>query len=116
MVSKIHDNVHVVLGVNGFIELEAEICLRGLTFKFLNRSVPVFPVHKEMVKPKEWRFMGVEAKFPDEIQGLVITKLLGLNTNDIMVNKVFKMYMSHKQCSIWSNLYILEDTVSCSHQ
>ena len=46
MVPEIHDNVDFLLGVNNFVELEGEISMRYLTFKFLNRTVPIFPVHK----------------------------------------------------------------------
>ena len=48
MVYEIHDNIDLVLGVKYFIELGAEISMR---VKFLNRSVPVFTVLKEMIKP-----------------------------------------------------------------
>ena len=36
MVSEIHDNVDLVLRVKDFVELEGEISMRELTFKFLN--------------------------------------------------------------------------------
>ena len=34
MVSEIHDNVNLVLGVKTFMELDGEISMRELTFKF----------------------------------------------------------------------------------
>ena len=61
MVSEIHINVDLVLGVKHYVELEGEISRRELTFKFLNRAVPTFPVHKEIIKPKERRYVKVEA-------------------------------------------------------
>ena len=42
MLSKIHNNVDLVLGIKNFVELEGEIRMKGLTFKFLNKAVPIF--------------------------------------------------------------------------
>ena len=53
MISEIDDNVDLVLGVKTFVSLEGEISMRDLAFKFLNRVVPIFPVHKEMINPKK---------------------------------------------------------------
>ena len=52
MVSEIQHNVDLVLEVKDFVEL-GEISMRAVTFKFLNRAVPIFPICKEMTKPKE---------------------------------------------------------------
>ena len=54
MASEIHDDVNFVLGFKTSIEFEEELIMTEFTF--LNRTVPVFSVHKEMVKPKERRF------------------------------------------------------------
>ena len=77
MVSDIHDNVDSVFGVKNFEEVEGE-SRRELSFKFLNRVVPIFPVCKEMIKPKERRYVKVEALFLDETTGLGIIKLLAM--------------------------------------
>ena len=55
MVSEIHDNEDLVLGVKNFVESEGEISMEDLTFKFLIRAVPIFSVHKEIIAPKEIR-------------------------------------------------------------
>ena len=47
LVSEIHDKVDLVLGVKTFVELEAEISMRDLPFKFLKRAVPILLVHKK---------------------------------------------------------------------
>ena len=54
--------------------------MRELTFKFLNRAVPIIPAHQEMIKPKERRYVNVKAPFLDEISGLGLIKLLALDT------------------------------------
>ena len=85
MVTEIHDNVDLVLGFRNSVKLETELSVTELKFKFLNRSVSVFPVNKEIIKPMERRFLKVENPFLDEISGLDIIKLLGLDTYDTLI-------------------------------
>ena len=54
--------------------------MKELKFRFLNRSVPVFPAHIDMVIPKERMFLKIQAPLFNEISGLGIIKLLGLDT------------------------------------
>ena len=63
MVSEIHDNVDLVIGIQNFAELEGEIRMRRIKFKFINRSALIIPVHKEMIKSKERKFVNIEAIF-----------------------------------------------------
>ena len=67
IVAEIHENVNLVLGVNTFVEIEGEISMRELQFKFLNRAVPIFPVHIQMIKPNRGRYVEVEVPLLDEI-------------------------------------------------
>ena len=53
MVSEIHGNVDSVLCIKDLVELETELNMKESKLKFQNRSVPLFLVNKEMVKPKE---------------------------------------------------------------
>ena len=43
LVSEIHENVDLVLGIKNVFKLEGVINSRDCCFKFLNRSVPMFP-------------------------------------------------------------------------
>ena len=43
LVSEIFDNVDMVLGINNLFELEGVIDTSELSFKFLSRSIPIFP-------------------------------------------------------------------------
>ena len=42
LVSKIHENVDLVLGINNMFELEGVINSWDCCFKFPNRSLPIF--------------------------------------------------------------------------
>ena len=43
LVSEIFDNVDMVLGIKNLFELEGVIDSRESSFRFLNRSIPIFP-------------------------------------------------------------------------
>ena len=88
MVCESNDNVDLVLGVKKFVGLEGEISMTEQNFKFLNTAVPIFPVYKDIIKPKERWHVKVETSFLDEISGLSIIKLLALNIYDALTLKV----------------------------
>ena len=76
LVSEIHDNVDLVLGMKNVLELEGIIDTWDSSFKFLNRSLPFFSKEQVVVKPKERKFIKIEVPFVDEISGLAIVKML----------------------------------------
>ena len=57
-------------------ELEGVIDMWDPLFKFLNRSIPFFSKEQVALKPKERKFIKIEAPFVDEISGLAIVKML----------------------------------------
>ena len=76
LVSEIHENVDLVLGMKNVFELEGVIDTRDSSFKFPNRSLPFYSKDQVVVKPKERKFITIEVPFVDEISGLVIVKML----------------------------------------
>ena len=50
LVSEIHENVDLVLGIKNVFELEGVINSRDCCFKFLNRSIPIFPEEEVIFK------------------------------------------------------------------
>ena len=57
-------------------ELEGVIDTPDSSFKFLNGSLPFFSQEQVVVKPKERKFIKIEAQFVDDILGLAIGKML----------------------------------------
>ena len=53
LVSEIHENVDLVLGIKNVFELEGVINSRDCCFTFLNRSVSNFPEKDVILKPNE---------------------------------------------------------------
>ena len=76
LVSEIHENVDLVLGIKNLFELEGEIDSQDSCFSFLNRSIPFFPREKVEVRLKEQKLIVMEDPFIKEISGMAITKLL----------------------------------------
>ena len=88
LVSEIHENTDLVLGIKNVFELEGVINSRDCCFKFLNRSVPIFPEHNIILKPNEQKLIMVNAPFIDEISGLAKVKLLDKGTHSTLLLKL----------------------------
>ena len=69
-------------------ELEGVINSRDFSFKFLNRSVPIFTEKKVILKPNEQKLIKVKALFMDEILGLSIVKILDGGTCNTLLIKL----------------------------
>ena len=88
LVSEIHENVDSVLGIKNVFELEGVINSRDCCFKFLNRSVPIYPKKEVILKPNEQKLVKVKAPFVDEISGLAIIKILDGGTYSTLLIKL----------------------------
>ena len=60
LVSEIFDNVDMVLGIKNIFELEGVIDSCGSCFRFLSRSIPIFPREQVVVKPGEKKLIPIE--------------------------------------------------------
>ena len=88
LVSKIHENVDLVLNIKNLFELEGVINSRDCRFEFLNRSVPIYPEKELILKPDEQKLVKVRALFVDEISGLAIIKVIDGKTNRSLLIKL----------------------------
>ena len=76
VVSEIFDNVDMVLGIKNMFELEGLIDSHESCFRFLSRSVPIFPREQVVVKPGEKKLIPIETPFVEEISGMAIVKII----------------------------------------
>ena len=76
LVSEIFDNVDMVLGIKNIFELEGVIDTRESCFRFLSRSIPIFPREQVVVKPGEKNLISIETPFVEEISGMAIVKII----------------------------------------
>ena len=88
LVSEIHENVDLVLGIKNVFELEGVINSRDCRFKFLNRSVPIYPEKELILKPDEQNLVKVRAPFVDNISGLAIIKIIDGRTSSTLLIKL----------------------------
>ena len=88
MVSEIHENIDLVLGIKNVFELEGIINSRDCCFKFSNRSVSIYPENKIVSKPNEKKLVKVKARFADEILGMAIINILDGSTCSILLIKL----------------------------
>ena len=88
LVSEIHENVDLVLGIKNVFELEGVIHSRDCCFEFLNRSVPIYPEKEIILKTDEQKLIRVRAPFIDEISGLAIIKIIDEGTYSTLLIKM----------------------------
>ena len=88
LVSKIHENLDLIIGIKNLFELEGIINSRDSCVKFLNRSIPFFPKEKVTVKPKEQKMQTLETPIMEEISGMAITKMLDVKEQKTLTMKL----------------------------
>ena len=88
LVSEIHENVDLVIGIKNLFELEGVIDSWDSCVYFLDRSIPIFQKEKVSVKSKEQRLIILKAPFMEEISGMVITKMLDTKQKKTLTMKL----------------------------
>ena len=88
LVSKIHENVDLVLGIKMSLISEGVINSRDCQFEFLNRSVPLYPEKEIILKPDEQKIVKFRASFIDQISGLAIIKIIDKGTYSTLLIKL----------------------------
>ena len=78
LVSEIHDNVDLVMGMKNIFELEGVIDSQDSCFSFLSRSIPFFPVMAVEIAPKMQKMVVIEAPFVEELSGMATVKILDM--------------------------------------
>ena len=76
LVSEIHDNVDLVMGMKNIFDLEGIIDSRESCFSFLSRSIPFFPVTTVEIAPASQKMVIIEAPFIKELSGMAMVKVL----------------------------------------
>ena len=88
LVSKIHDNVHLVKGMKNIFELEGMIDSQDSCFSFLSRSIPFFPVTAIEIALKTQKMVVVEALFIEELSEMAIVKILDMKEQATSIIKL----------------------------
>ena len=103
LVSEIQDTIDLVFGMKNMHEVEGEHSARHSEFRFLNRTIPIFPQESFTLKPGCKRYVKIVAPFPEQLSGVAIVKIVqGAKTITL-------------QCTLQKNLGIL-DIVNATHK
>ena len=78
LVSEIHDNVDLIMGMKNIFELEGVIDSRDSCFSFLSRSIPFFPMMTVEIAPASQKMVMVDAPFVEELSGMAMVKILDM--------------------------------------
>ena len=118
LVSEIHDNVDLVMGMKNIFELEGVIDSRESCFSFLSRSIPFFPITKVEVTPTAQKMVMVEAPFIEELSGMAMVKILDMKTQTpnmvklkVIRNKVV-LKITNKMCKTITKQEVLQEHLS----
>ena len=76
LVSEIQDKMDLILGVKNIFELEGIVNTRICSVKFLNRSLPIFPIAHHKIKPGRMAYVKVRIPFVEKLSGVATVKLL----------------------------------------
>ena len=88
LISEIFDNVDMVLGIKNLFELEGMIDSPESCFRFLSRSIPIFPREQVVIKPGEKKLIPIESPFVEEISGMAIVKIIDQGQKTLMMLKL----------------------------
>ena len=78
LVSEIHDNVDLVMGMKNIFELESMLESQDSCFSFLSRLIPFSPVTAVEIAPKMQKMVVIEAPFVEELSEMAIVKILDM--------------------------------------
>ena len=85
LVSETHENVDLVLCIKNRFMLEGIINSSESWFSFLNRSIPFSSKEQAILKPREQRFINIEAPIINEISELVMVMRFDIGTEYINI-------------------------------
>ena len=74
--SEIQQSMDLIVGVKNMFELEGEVSCRTSQFKFLNRSLPLFPLSTHRIKVGAKAYIKAKVPFIEKLSGHAIAKLL----------------------------------------
>ena len=84
LVSEIQQSMDLIIGVKNMFEIEGEVSCRTSQFKFLNRSLPLFPLSTHRIKVGSKAYVKAKIPFIEKLSGHAIVKILYKGSLDTM--------------------------------
>ena len=75
LVSEIQQSMNLILGVKNMFEIEGEVSCHTSQFKFLNRSLPIFPLNTHRIKVGSKAYVKAKVPFIERLSGIAMAKL-----------------------------------------
>ena len=88
LVSKIHDNIDLILGMKNIFEVEGVIDSQESCFSSVSRSIPFFPVMTIEIAPTSQKMVIIEALFIKELSSMAMVKILDMKDKTINMIKL----------------------------
>ena len=104
LVSEIHNNVNLLMGMKNIFELEDMIDSHDSCFSFLSRSILFFPVMAVEMAPKMQKMVVIEAPFVEELLGMAIVKILDMKEQATSMIKL-KFFRNRAALKITNNTH-----------
>ena len=119
LVSEIQQSMDLILGVKNMFELEGEVSCRTSQFKFLNRSLPLFPLSTHRIKVGAKAYVKAKVPFIEKLSGhavarkgnerkrpvvdfrLLNTRIIRRNTSTPLLRDIF-IILARAQCEVLS--------------
>ena len=76
LVSEIQQSMDLIFGVKNMFEIEGEVSCHTSQFKFLNRSLPIFPLSTHRIKVGAKAFVKAKVLFIEKLFGHAVAKLM----------------------------------------
>ena len=76
LVSEIQQSMDLIFGVKNMFEIEGEVSWHTSQFKFLNRSLPIFPLSTHRIKVGAKAYVKAKVPFIERLSGIAMAKLL----------------------------------------
>ena len=76
LVSEIQQSMDLIFGVKNMFEIEGEVSCQTSQFKFLNRSLPIFPLNTYRIKVGSKAYVKSKVPFIERLSGIAMAKLL----------------------------------------
>ena len=85
MVADVHEGIDLVFGLRNMTEIEGEISTKTGSFKFLKKSIPIYPKDNLEVPSMGKTYLKLISPFSEELNSKAIVKLWDDNKNHSLV-------------------------------
>ena len=76
LITDIHANSDLIIGLKNLFELEGQFDCRTRCLRFLNRSLPIFPLYSTKLRPGMSAYLKCKVPFVSHLSGIAVVKLM----------------------------------------